>query len=243
MAGHSKWSNIKRRKEAQDQKRGKIFMRHAREIYIAAKEGGGDPDVNAALRLAIDRARAVNMPKDNIERAIQKGTGTLEGENYEEVLYEGYGPGGVAVMVEALTDNRNRTAAELRHAFSRNGGNLGESGCVSYMFERKGYIVILNEDESIDEEEITLASIEAGADDIEVNEGAYEIYTEPTAFHDVREYLKDVGYTIEEAEITYIPQNFTRLAKEDEEKMLALIDRLEEEEDVQDIHHNLEITL
>src|SRR5690625_165947 len=143
MAGHSKWHNIKHRKGAQDAKRGKIFMRHAKFIYTAAKEGGGDPEMNSALRLAIERAKADNMPNDNIERAIKKATGTLEGVSYEEVTYEGYGPGGVAVIIYVLTDNRNRTAAEIRHAFSKNGGNLGESGSVSFMFDRKGYIVIL----------------------------------------------------------------------------------------------------
>lgn len=242
MAGHSKWSNIKRRKGAQDAKRGRIFMRHSKEIYTAAKEGGGDPDMNAALRLAIERAKAVNMPNDNINRAIQKATGTVEGRSYEEVIYEGYGPGGVAVMVEVLTDNRNRTAAEVRHAFSRNGGNLGESGCVAFMFDRKGYIVIVNNDE-IDEEEITLEAIEAGADDIEYEEEAIEIYTSPENFQQVCDHLRENGYELEEAEITYIPQNYTQIAKEEEEKMLKLIDMLEEDEDVQEVHHNLEITM
>lgn len=243
MAGHSKWSNIKRRKGAQDAKRGKIFMRHSKEIYTAAKEGGDDPEMNAALRLAIDRARAVNMPKDNIERAIKKATGTVDGKSFEEVTYEGYGPGGVAIIVQVLTDNRNRTAAEVRHAFSRNGGNLGETGCVSFMFDRKGYIVILNNNGEIDEEEITLEAIEAGADDIEVNDDVYEIYTTPESFHQVSNDLENAGYNLEESEITLIPRNFSKVSEEDEEKMLNLIDMLEEDEDVQDVHHNLEITL
>lgn len=243
MAGHSKWSNIKRKKAAQDAKRGKIFMRHAKEIYTAAKEGGGDPDLNPALRLAIERARAVNMPNDNIERAIKKATGTLEGKSFEEVIYEGYGPGGVAIIVEVLTDNRNRTAAEVRHAFNKNDGNLGETGCVSFMFDRKGYIVILNKDGKIDEEEITLDAIEAGADDIEIDDEVYEIYTTPENFHNVNHYLRNSGYQLEEAEITLIPQSFSKLNEEDEKKMLNLIDMLEEYEDVQDVHHNLEITL
>lgn len=243
MAGHSKWSNIKRRKGAQDAKRGKIFMRHSKEIYTAAKEGGSDPEMNPALRLAIERAREVNMPNDNIERAIKKATGTLEGQKFEEVTYEGYGPGGVAVIVEVLTDNRNRTAAEIRHAFSRNDGNLGETGCVSFMFDRKGYIVILNSNEELDEETVTLEAIEAGAEDIEVEGDAYEIYTSPDDFHHVSNHLRNSGYDLEEAEITFIPQNFTQINEDDEKKMLSLIDMLEEEEDVQDVHHNLEITL
>src|SRR5690625_4985827 len=196
MAGHSKWSNIKRRRGAQDAKRGKIFMRHAKFIYTAAKQGGGDRDMNPALRAAIDKAKADNMPNDNIDRAIKKATGTLDGANYEEVTYEGYGPGGVAVIVEVLTDNRNRTAAEVRHAFSRNGGNLGETGCVSFMFDRKGYIVILNEDGQIDEDELTLEAIDAGADDIEVEDGAFEIYTAPENLLEVSVYLRIIGYDL-----------------------------------------------
>ena len=242
MAGHSKWSNIKRRKGAQDAKRGKIFARHAKLIYIAAKQGGGDPDMNPALRTVIDKARADNMPNDNIERAIKKATGTLDGANYEEVTYEGYGPGGVAVIVEVLTDNRNRTAAEVRHAFSRNGGNLGETGCVSFMFDRKGYIVILNEDGQIDEDELTLEAIDAGADDIEVEDGAFEIYTAPENFLEVSEHLRNQGYELEEAEISMIPQNFSQIDSDNEAKMLKMIDMLEEDEDVQDVHHNLEVT-
>lgn len=239
MAGHSKWSNIKRRKGAQDAKKGKIFMRHAKEIYTAAKQGGADPEMNAALRMAIDRARAANMPKDNIDRAIKKATGTLDGASFEEVTYEGYGPGGVAVIVQVLTDNRNRTAAEIRHAFSKNGGNLGESGCVGFMFDRKGYIIILNE---IDEDELTLEAIEAGADDIVSADGALEIVTDPEQFTAVREYIESKGYKVEEAEVTMVPQNYSEVNADDESKMVNLIDMLEEDEDVQDIHHNLQIS-
>lgn len=242
MAGHSKWSNIKRRKGAQDAKRGKIFARHAKLIYIAAKQGGGDPDMNPSLRTEIEKARAANMPNDNIERAIKKATGTLEGANFEEVTYEGYGPGGVAVIVDVLTDNRNRTAAEIRHAFSRNGGNLGENGCVAFMFDRKGYIVILNHDGEIDEDEMTLEAIDAGADDIEVEDDVFEIYTTPDNFIKVSTALRENGYTLEEAEVTMIPQNFSQIDAGEEEKMLKLIDMLEEDEDVQDVHHNLEVT-
>lgn len=238
MAGHSKWSNIKRRKGAQDAKRGKIFMRHAKDIYVAAKEGGGDVSMNAALRLAVDKARADNMPNDNIERAIKKATGTLEGVTFEEITYEGYGPGGVAIIVDVLTDSRNRTAAEIRHAFSKNEGNLGATGCVSYLFDRKGYIVILK-NEAIDEDELTLEAIDAGADDIEVNEEVFEIYTDPTVFGEVCEKLQEAGYDLEDAEISLIPQTYTELPDDEEEKMLSLVDMLEEYEDVQDVHHNL----
>ncbi|HEX6595145.1 MAG TPA: YebC/PmpR family DNA-binding transcriptional regulator [Bacillota bacterium] len=243
MAGHSKWSNIKRKKSAQDAKRGKIFMRHARNIYVAAKEGGGDPDMNPTLRTAVEKARDDNMPKGNIKRAIDKATGKIEGSNFEEVTYEGYGPGGIAVIVEVLTDNRNRTAGEIRHAFTKNDGNLGETGSVAFMFDRQGYIVILNEDGTIDEDEITLAALEAGAEDILAEEdGVYEIFTSTNQFGVVCEKLKENGYELEEAEITYIPQTYTTVEEKDEEKMLNLIEMLEEDEDVQDIHHNLEVS-
>ena len=240
MAGHSKWHNIQRRKGAQDAKRGKIFMRHAKFIYTAAKEGGGDPDMNPALRTAIEKAKADNMPNDNIDRAVKKATGTLDGAKFEEVTYEGYGPGGTAVIVHTLTDNRNRTASEVRHAFSKYGGNLGENGCVSFMFDRKGLIIIVDENKTIDEDEITLAAIEAGAEDIEIDENVYEIVTEFTDFEEVRTQLETAGYTIEEAEITLIPQTYTALEADAEQNVLQLIDMLEDSEDVQDVHHNLE---
>lgn len=240
MAGHSKWHNIQRRKGAQDAKKGKIFMRHAKFIYTAAKEGGGDPDMNPALRTAIDKAKADNMPNDNIDRAVKKATGTLDGASFEEVTYEGYGPGGTAVIVHTLTDNRNRTASEVRHAFTKYGGNLGETGCVSFMFDRKGIIVIVDENEELDEEELTLEAIEAGAEDIEKEEQVYEISTEPTDLKDVRNHLEEAGYSIEEAEVTLIPQTYSELDKEAEEKVLQLIDMLEESEDVQDVHSNLQ---
>ena len=242
MAGHSKWHNIQRRKNAQDAKRGKIFMRHAKLVYVAAKKGGGDPDTNPALRLAIDKAKSDNMPNDNIDRAIKKATGTLDGASYEEITYEGYGPGGTAIIVHVLTDNRNRTAAEVRHAFSKNGGNLGETGCVSFMFDRKGYIVILNEEGNIDEDEITLEAIEAGAEDITVQDGAYEIITSPEQFEVVCNHLTEAGYTLSDEEVTMMPQNYSKLAEKDEQKMLNLIDMLEEDEDVQDVYHNLDVS-
>lgn len=241
MAGHSKWHNIRRHKGAQDAKRGKIFMRHAKFIYTAAKEGGGDPDTNPALRLAIEKARADNMPNDNVNRAIQKATGTLEGVRYEEMTYEGYGPSGVPVIVNVLTDNRNRTASEVRHAFSKHGGNLGETGCVSFMFARKGYIVILNEDNKIDEDEITLEAIDAGADDIEVESGVFEIYTSPENFEAVCIHLEGSGYDLEEKELTLVPQTYSELQGEEKDKVLDLVDMLEELEDVQEVHHNIEV--
>lgn len=240
MAGHSKWKNIQKRKNAQDAKKGKIFMRHQKDLYTAAKQGGGDPDTNPSLRLAVDKAKGDNMPNDNIDRAIKKATGTSDGASFEELTYEGYGPGGVAVIVQVLTDNKNRTASEVRHAFKKNDGNLGENGSVSFMFDRKGYIVITNEDGSIDEDEISLEAIEAGADDIVTQEGAYEIYSEPENFIGVCDYLRDSGYDLEDAEITLFPQTTSTPAEDDLQKMLHLIDMLEDSEDVQDIHHNLE---
>ncbi|CEI83878.1 MULTISPECIES: YebC/PmpR family DNA-binding transcriptional regulator [Oceanobacillus] len=240
MAGHSKWKNIQKRKNAQDAKKGKIFMRHAKDIYLAAKSGGGDMDTNAALRTAVDKAKADNMPNDNIERNIKKATGTLDGATYEEITYEGYGPGGVAVIVNVLTDNKNRTAAEIRHAFKKNGGNLGENGSVSFMFDRKGYIVVENEDDTIDEDTMTLDALEAGAEDVSIEDGAYEIYTSPEDYQDVVSYLEEQSYKLADAEVTFIPQNYNSLSPEDEEKMMKLVDALEESEDVQDVHHNLE---
>ncbi len=241
MAGHSKWKNIQRRKNAQDAKRGKAFMKLAKEIFVAAKEGGGDPETNPSLRLAIDKAKSANMPNENIDRAIKKATGNLEGANYEEIVYEGYGVGGTAVMVEVLTDNKNRTAAEVRHAFSKNGGNLGESGCVAFMFDRKGLIIIPQEDVSLTEDEFMLEIIEAGAEEYEVNEDAYEIQTDAENFSSVEEELLAKGYTPSISEITMIPQTLTKLESEDAKKMFGLIDALEDLDDVQEVYHNLEL--
>ncbi|MFC7393207.1 YebC/PmpR family DNA-binding transcriptional regulator [Scopulibacillus cellulosilyticus] len=238
MAGHSKWKNIQHRKNAQDAKRGKIFMKLAKDIFTAAKNGGGDPDTNNALRTVIEKAKAANMPNDNITRAIKKATGNLDGVTYEEITYEGYGPGGTAVMVEVLTDNKNRSASEIRHAFSKHGGNLGESGCVAYMFDKKGVITIEAADE-IDEESLMLDAIEAGAEEMENEEGAFIILTQPEDFTQVRETLESQGYKIEDAEVTMIPKTTTSLSGGDLEKMMKLIDALEENDDVQDIYHNL----
>ncbi len=214
-------------------------MRHAKIIYIAAKEGGGDIETNAALRTAVEKAKADNMPNDNIERAIKKATGTLDGVSYEEITYEGYGPGGVAVIVHVLTDNRNRTAAEIRHAFKKNDGNLGENGSVSFMFDRKGYMLILDEEHKYEEDDISLDAIEAGADDVVVEDGAYEILTAPEDFKEVREFMEAKGYVLEEAEVTLIPQTYTSVSEDQEQKMDQLIDMLENDEDVQDVYHNL----
>jgi len=238
MAGHSKWKNIQRRKNAQDAKRGKIFMKLAKEIYVAAKQGGGDPDANPSLRLAIDKAKAANMPNDNIERAIKKATGSQDGANYEEITYEGYGPGGVAVMVKCLTDNKNRTATSVRTAFNKNGGNLGETGCVSYMFERKGYIVI--DGNGIEEDDLFLEAIEAGAEELEASGEAFEIYTAPENLNNVKTALEEKGYKLETAEITWIPQTYTQLDETTAEKMYKLIDVLEDDDDVQEVFHNMQ---
>lgn len=240
MAGHSKWKNIQRRKNAQDAKRGKIFMKLAKELYVAAKQGGGDPDSNPSLRLAIDKAKAANMPNDNIERAIKKAAGAQGGENYEEITYEGYGPGGVAIMVKCLTDNKNRTATSVRTAFNKNGGSLGESGCVSYMFDRKGYLVISRENLSIAEDDMLLEVIEAGAEEMETSEEAFEIYTMPESFNEVKLSLESAGYEFVTAEITMVPQTYSQVDQETEEKMVKLIDVLEDDDDVQEVYHNME---
>lgn len=238
MAGHSKWKNIQRRKNAQDAKRGKIFMKLAREIYVAAKNGGGDPELNSALRLTIDKAKTNNMPNDNIERAIQKAVGDQGGTSYEEITYEGYGPGGVAVMVELLTDNKNRSASEVRHAFTKNGGNLGENGCVAFMFQRKGLLII--DSSNLDEEEVMLQAIEAGAEEMETEDGEFIIYTEPEEFEQVKTALDEQGYTFLTSEITMIPETTTTPNEEDTAKMLKLIDMLEDYDDVQEVYHNME---
>lgn len=217
-------------------------MRHAKNIYNAAKQGGGDIEMNPALRLAVERAKADNMPNENIERNIKKATGDLEGQRFEEITYEGYGPGGVAIIVQALTDNKNRTASEVRHAFSKNGGNLGETGSVSFMFDRKGIIIIDNEKQNIDEDEITLEALEAGADDIMTHDDAYEIFTSPENYSAVADYFAEKDFPILESEVTLIPQTYSQVTGEDEEKVQQLIDMLEDNDDVQEVIHNLEET-
>ncbi len=205
MSGHSKWSTIKRKKGAIDAKRGKIFTRLIKEITVAARSGGGDPDGNPRLRTAIAGAKADNMPKDNIERAIKKGTGELEGAVYDEIIYEGYGPSGVAVLVECLTDNRNRTVAEVRHCFSKSGGNLGESGCVAFMFDKKGLLLV--DKETISEDKLMDLALDAGADDVIEDESEFQVLTSPEDFNAVRESLAENNVTFLEASISMIPQN------------------------------------
>lgn len=241
MAGHSKWNNIKNKKGKEDAKRGKIFTKLGRYIMVAAKEGGSDPDYNPALKAAIEKAKAENMPNDNIERAIKKGAGELGADNFEEIIYEGYGPSGTAVFVECLTDNRNRTAPEIRHAFDKCGGNMGQSGSVTFMFDRKGIIAIERED-SIDEDELTMLAIELGAEDFEAEEEGFEITTATEDFNKVRNGLADAGYKFAMAELSYIPQTTVELTNPDDIKnMEKLIDMLEDNDDVQAVYHNWEM--
>lgn len=240
MAGHSKWANIKHRKGAQDAKRGKIFTRLIKEITVAARMGGGDPDANPRLRSAIAAAKGENMPKDNIDRAIKKGTGDLEGETYEEITYEGYGPGGVAVLVECMTDNKNRTVGEVRFFFSKAGGNLGESGCVSWMFDRKGSLLI--DKEKVDEEKLMDLALEAGAEDVVEEDNLFQVLTEPDDFPAVREALEESGLSFIEASISMIPKNVVDVEDAKTAKgLLNLLEKLEDNEDVQNVHANFDI--
>ena len=240
MSGHSKWSTIKRKKGAEDAKRGKIFTRVAREITVAAREGGGDPGVNAALRLAIDKARAANMPKDNIERAIKRGTGELEGGQLEEVCYEGYAPHGVALLVKCLTDNRNRTLAEVRRIFNRSGGNLAEAGAVTWMFDTKGYLTVARDD--LDPDEIFMTAVDAGAEDVEVSDDFVEVYTQPGDLHTVRESLAEDGLNIEDAELSRVPKTLMTLGEKETLQVMNMIEDLEELDDVQRVYSNLDIS-
>ncbi len=241
MAGHSKWHNIRHKKAKMDAKRGQLFTKLLREITVAAKQGGGDPEFNPRLRIAIEKAKKANMPIENIERAIKRGTGELEGVTYEEVTYEGYGPEGVAVIVECLTDNRNRTTAEVRHIFTKHGGNLGSSGCVSFLFEEKGIIYVPKS--KYDEETIFEKAIEAGAEDVITDdEEHYEIRTEPKELYAVKENLEKEGIEIERAEITRIPTTTVEVKDpEKAEKLLKMLDALEENDDVQKVYSNFEI--
>ena len=236
MSGHSKWSTIKRKKGANDAQRAKIFTKIAREIVVAVKSGGPDPDNNSSLKDAIAKGRAANMPNDNINRTIKKAAGSNDGEDYETITYEGYGPNGVAVIVETLTDNRNRTAADVRHFFDKFGGNLGTTGCVSFMFDQKGVIII--ENDGIDEDEITMSALEAGADDISIDEECIEVTTAPDDFHAVRDALES-KYTISSAEVSMVPQTMTQLTDEKHVLMMTkLLDNLEDNDDVQNVYHN-----
>lgn len=239
MSGHSKWSTIKRKKGAADAKRGKLFTKLIKEISIAAKMGGGDPEGNARLRTAIAMAKTENMPKENIERAIKKGTGELEGVNYEELTYEGYGPGGVAIMVEVLTDNKNRTIADIRNSFSKHNGNLGESGCVSWIFTLKG--LILFDQDKVDEERLIEAVLDVGAEDIREREREFEVITDPAQFEDVKRAAQDAGLEYSFAEVTMIPQSTVRLLGKEAEQMLRLMERLEDSDDIQRVYANFDI--
>ena len=239
MSGHSKWSTIKRKKGANDAQRAKIFTKIAREIIVAVKAGGSDPDNNSSLKDAIAKARSNNMPNDNINRTIKKAAGDNDTANYESITYEGYGPAGVAVIVNALTDNRNRTAADVRHAFDKNGGNMGQTGCVSFMFDRKGVIVIEGED--LDEDAITMDALEAGAEDLDIDGDIVEITTDPNEMGTVRDILAE-KYTISSAEVSMVPQTMTALTDEAQiTSMTKLLDMLEDNDDVQDVYHNWEM--
>ena len=238
MSGHSKWANIKHKKEKTDAQRAKVFTKIGKEITIAVKEGGGDPNSNAKLRDLIAKAKSNNVPNDNIERTIKKAMGGT-GENYEEVVYEGYGPAGVAVIVEATTDNRNRTAGNVRSYFSKYHGNMGQTGCVSFMFEEKGVIVITDEDGKIEEDVLMETALEAGAEDFSGEDGVFEIYTVPDDVYDIEEALKAAGYEIASAEKTKVPSTTVELTNEDDIKFMSLlIEKLEEDDDVMEVYHN-----
>ncbi|HGF8159787.1 TPA: YebC/PmpR family DNA-binding transcriptional regulator [Enterococcus faecium] len=234
MSGHSKWHNIQGRKNAQDAKRGKVFQKLSREIYMAAKAGGPDPSMNPALRLVVDKAKAANMPNDNVERAIKKATSAVDETNYDEITYEGYGPGGVGILVHALTDNRNRTATNVRVAFTRNGGSLGETGSVSYLFDRKGYIAIERDGVTVDEETMFEDVLEAGAEDLQTSPEVFEIYTAPEDFAAVRDELEK-EFTLAQAELTMIPQTTIDLNEEQKEQLERLVDKLEDDDDVSEV--------
>ncbi|NIA09004.1 MAG: YebC/PmpR family DNA-binding transcriptional regulator [Nitrospiraceae bacterium] len=240
MSGHSKWSTIKYKKAIQDSRRGKAFTKVIKEITVAARIGGGDPLANPRLRAAISNAKAENMPKDNIERAIKKGTGELEGVNYEEIIYEGYGPGGVAILVETITDNRQRTVADIRHLLSKKGGNLGEPGSVAWIFEKRGLILV--EKDKLDEDTLMNIALEANADDIQEQESEWEVYTAPETLEGVKSVLESKNVPILSAEVTMLPSNTVKI--EDEKKatqLLALMEALEENDDVQHVYANFDI--
>ena len=240
MSGHSKWANIKHKKGKADALRGKITTKISREITIAVRMGGADPTGNMKLKLALSKAKANNIPKDNIQRAIQKGAGALEGQSFEEITYEGYGPAGVAMMVSCLTDNRNRTAADVRHVFSKYGGNLGATGCVGYMFQQKGVFAVSKET-GVEEDDLMMIALEAGAEDIKNEEEGFEIVTTPDAFDDVEKALADAGIEVEMAEITMSPDTMAELSAEDAERVQKMLDVLEDLDDVQDVYHNADL--
>ena len=240
MSGHSKWHNIQARKSKVDAARGKVFTKLGRELLVAVKSGGPDPDSNAKLKDVIAKCKAANMPNDTINKAIKKASGEGSSANYEEITYEGYGPNGVAVIVEASTDNKNRTAADVRHVFDKAGGNLGTSGCVSYMFNKKGVIVIEKASTDMEEDDIMMLALDAGAEDFDAEGEIYEISTEPSDFTAVREKLEEAGLTFLEAEVQMVPTTTVVLDEKSQEKMERLIDRLDELDDVMNVYHNWE---
>jgi YebC/PmpR family DNA-binding regulatory protein len=239
MSGHSKWATTKHKKAATDAKRGKIFTKIGKEIAVAAKLGGGDPGGNPRLRTAVAKAKSVSMPAENIKRAIQKGTGELPGVSYEEIIYEGYGPGGVAVIIEVMTDNRNRTVSEIRNIFSKAGGNMGEAGCVSWMFHKKGYLVV-NSTKANEDQLMTLA-LDAGAEDMQVEDGNFVITTALSDFEKVKKALEDAAVPLDLSEITMIPQTYVKLDGKEAQQMLRLVDTLEDNDDVQNVYANFDI--
>jgi YebC/PmpR family DNA-binding regulatory protein len=240
MSGHNKWSTIKHRKGAQDAKRGKLFSRLIKEITIAARTGGGDAEGNPRLRTALNTARAANMPKDNIDRAVKRGTGEIAGVSYEEVVYEGYGPGGVAVMCEVLTDNKNRTVAEIRHFFDKYGGNLGESGCVAWMFDKRGIVEVSAK--GLNEDDVMELALDAGADDVKSAGDTFEITAQPAQFEAVRSAVEAKGWAIELAQITMIPKDTVKLEGKRAEQMLKMMDALDDHEDMQKVYANFDIS-
>jgi len=239
LSGHSKWHNIRLRKGKQDAERGKAFTKVSREIIVAVKQGGPNPDANPRLRLALQKAKEVSMPAETIKRAIQRGTGEGEAANYEEVSYEGYGPGGVAVLVECLTDNRNRTVSEVRHCFTRNGGTLGESGCVAWVFEPKGLISIPIE--SADEDTVLAVALEAGAEDVRTDQDGYEVITAPEDIQQVRKAFEDAGIAFTSAQVTMLPKTTVKLEGKEAQQMLKLMEMLEDLDDVQNVYANFDI--
>jgi YebC/PmpR family DNA-binding regulatory protein len=240
MSGHSRWANIKHKKQAGDAKKGKVFTKLGRELYVAVKAGGPDPEGNSRLKDVIAKAKAANMPNDNITRSIKKASGEGSNDQYENIVYEGYGPNGVAVIVETMTDNRNRTAADVRHIFDKYGGNLGTSGCVSYMFDKKG-IIIIEKNEKTDEDTLMMLAVEAGAEDFSIEDEYYEVVTGPAEFSAVRETLEKAGYEFAEASVQMVPQTMTGLDDKDAGVMEKLIDMLEDHDDVQNIYHNWDV--
>ena len=239
MAGHSKWSQIKRKKAVTDQKRGQAFTKLIRELTVAAREGGGDPNFNPRLRLGVDAAKAANMPQENIERAIKRGTGELEGVTYEEIVYEGYGPGGVALYIETLTDNQKRTVAEVRHLLDKNGGNLGTSGSVAWQFDRKGVIYVAGE--GVDEDAVFEAAVDAGADDVRTEGGEHVVATEAASLHGVREALEAAGLIVTSAQLTMVARNEVPVGGRVGERLLRLLDALDDHDDVQQVHSNADL--